>query len=225
MSPYSRFCFLVVFHGCVDKKSTLSQADLSALLFPRRWDHISKKLDTFYILQSPASNLHCLPPFWRQCPLCHSMRQKISWYPAVPYSGAQVLMSDCVLSIWPENWLHVVWSHPDPGSTPPMLLDFITSSLSCCPQLSGFHSEPCEHTNHPDDHLPSAPLPCAFIPKTPGKHQRKAFQPPFCGVCHFPPFLWHSAFSCIHLASDGNLREPWESFSLDISLLVVQFGT
>lgn len=66
--------------------------------------------------------------------------------------------------------------------------------------------------------------PVLSFPKHQGKHLRKAFQHPFCEVRHFSSFLWHSLLSCIHPASDGNLAEPWDSFSLDINLLVVQFG-
>lgn len=82
-----------------------------------------------------------------------------------------------------------------------IVYDLLSGFSSCLPllpansSLASILNHVCTQTGHPGHHCPCDPV-LSFTNRQ-GKHQRKAFQHPFCVVLHFPSFLWDSVFSSI----------------------------
>lgn len=151
-----------------------------------------------------ASSRAQSPTFTVFCPSKNLERTYMEATSLMPLNEVENLSMPSCATQWcsgPDVWLCVayltrelaacVWSHPDPSSTPPMLQGFITSSLSCCLQLSDFHSEPCEHTNTPSWWSPTfcPSTLCFHSQSTKGSIWGRLFSIPSVGSITSHPFF------------------------------------
>lgn len=187
-----------------------SQADLSALLFPRGWNCISKKLDIFF-----ESSKAQPPTFTVFCP---SEFRKDLHGGNVPYAtqwGRKFLDAQQCHTVVLRSWcLTVCWELDQRIGC--MLCDHIqilevhhlcSRVLSHLPFLaphnsSCFHSEPCEHTNTPSWWSPTfcPSTQCFHSQSTKGSIRGRLFSissvgsvtsHPFSGIPYFLVFTQH----------------------------------